>query len=403
MAANTAFGRGELTALLVCPDPQMARAFRESKIMTSAFSVLAAIDSYPPAKTLDIRLRQIEPQFVLVDVASDLTAATELMRLLQGRKPGVLSVALHQRQDSEAVVAALRAGACEFLSMPFDEATGAEALARLHRLRPARTDGPARPGSIVIFSAAKPGAGSSTLATHVAHALRREHSGRVLLLDLDLEAGTTAFYLKLAPAGSARDLLLSDETPSAGDWARALNDSQGLDVLAAPETPYSGPVTSDQLSRLLAQASARYEWIIVDAPNVFQPASLMAISESGSACLVTTPDLASLHLTRRAIALLTQLGMTPDRYRIVVNRMSRREGISQQDIERMFRSEVFGVVPNEYFSIHRAISLGQPLSGEGDLGKAISALARRIAAPAASAAAPKNGQPVAAGEAVARK
>lgn len=386
MAVQNTFGRGELTALLVSPDQSLTRAFRESKAMTSAFCVLSALEAYPPPNTLDIRLRQLEPQFVLVDVATDLATATDLIRFLANRKPPVLAVALHQRQDSDAVVGALRAGACEFLSLPFDEAAGAEALARLHRLRPSRTDGPVKQGKIVVFTAAKPGAGSSTLATHVAHAVRREHSGRVLLLDLDLEAGTSAFYLKLAPAGSVRDLLTPDELPDAAEWARVLNDSQGLDVIAAPDTPFSGVVTADQLGRLLQQATARYEWVIVDAPNVFQPASLMAISESGSTCLVTTPDLASLHLTRRAISLLTQLGLAQDRYRIVVNRMSRREGISQQDIERMFRSEVFGVVPNEYFSIHRAISLGQPLSADGELGKAISQLARRITAAGPAAA-----------------
>ena len=377
MAGQTTFGRGDLTALMVSPDPVLLGAFRDSKTMTGAFSVLTSFDTYPAANTFDIRLRQLEPQFVLVDVATDLAAASELIRFLANRRPAVLAVALHRSQDSEAVVGSLRAGACEFLSMPFDEAAGAEALARLYRLRPGREGGAGRTGSVVVFTGAKPGAGSSTLATHVAHAVRREHSSRVLLVDLDFEAGTSAFYLKLAPTGSTRDLL-SVEAPDAADWARVLNDSQGLHVLAAPETPQSGPIPSDQLNRMLAQATARYEWVIVDAPNVFQPASLMAISEAGSTCLVTTPDLASLHLTRRAITLLTQLGLAQDRYRIVVNRMNRREGISQQDIERMFHTEVFGMVPNEYFSIHRAISLGQPLGGEGELGRAIANLARRI-------------------------
>jgi pilus assembly protein CpaE len=388
MTGQSTFGRGELTALLISPDASLAGAFRESKTMTSTFSVLATFSSYPPANTIDIRLKQMEPQFVLVDVASDLAAATELIRFLTSRNPPVLTVAVHRTQDSEAVVGSLRAGACEFLSLPFDEAAGAEALARLHRLLPGRAEGSGRAGSIVVFTGAKPGAGSSTLATHVAHALRREHSTRVLLVDLDFEAGTAGFYLKLAPAGSARDLL-GPETPDASEWARVLNDSQGLHVLAAPETPQTSTEGLDHLNRLFTQASARYEWVIVDAPNVFQPASLMAISQSASACLVTTPDLASLHLTRRAIALLAQLGLAQDRYRIVVNRMSRREGISQQDIERMFHTEVYGMVPNEYFSIHRAISLGQPLGGEGELGRAIANLARRIATPAAGAKAAK--------------
>jgi Flp pilus assembly CpaE family ATPase len=104
--------------------------------------------------------------------------------------------------------------------------------------------------------------------------------------------------------------------------------------------------------------------------------------------------LASLHLTKRAITLLAQLGLAQDRYRIVVNRLSRREGISQQDIERMFHTEVFGVVPNEYFAVHRAISLGQPVGGDGELGRAIANLARSIVTAAQAGKAPR---PVTAG------
>jgi pilus assembly protein CpaE len=376
MAGEITFGKGELTVLAVTPDPVLLAALRRSPAIAATFSVLAGWDTYPSANALEIRLRQIEPHFVLVDVSTDLAAGCDLMRTLASRTPAVLSVAVHREQNTEAVVGALRAGACEFLSMPFDESASSEALARLHRLKPT-SDTAVKTGTIVVFTTAKPGAGSSTLATHVAHAIRRDQSKRVLLIDLDLEAGTAGFYLKLPPAGSVRDLL-SEAAPNAADWARAVHDSQGLHVLAAPELPQGAALTPEQLSRLLAQAAARYEWVIVDAPNVFQPASLMAISESHAACLVTTPDLASLHLTRRAATLLAQLGLDKDRYSIVVNRMSRRDGIGQQDVERMFQSSVLAVVPNEYFSLHRAISLGQPLGGDGELGRAISQLARKL-------------------------
>jgi Flp pilus assembly CpaE family ATPase len=191
--------------------------------------------------------------------------------------------------------------------------------------------------------------------------------------------------LKLAPNGSVCDLLDPNSLMSEEAWAQVITGSQGLDVITAPDHPYSEMVGSEAIEGLLAESAARYDWVIVDAPNVFQPVSLIAMAAANSACLVATTDLSSLHLTRRAITLLGQIGLAADRYRIVLNRVNRRESITQQDVERVFKAPVFYSVPNEYFSVHRAISLGQPLAMDSELGRAIAGLASRLAAPAPSA------------------
>ena len=67
-----------------------------------------------------------------------------------------------------------------------------------------------------------------------------------------------------------------------------------------------------------------------------------------------------------------------ERFQIMINRINRRDEIAGSDIERLFNCAVDARIPNDYFSLHRAVTLGQPVEGHCELGKAIENLARRL-------------------------
>ena len=63
---------------------------------------------------------------------------------------------------------------------------------------------------------------------------------------------------------------------------------------------------------------------------------------------------------------------------MVINRANKRDGIGGSDIEKLFNCPVHALFPNDYFSLHRVVTLGQPLGGDCELGRAIESLASRI-------------------------
>ena len=73
-----------------------------------------------------------------------------------------------------------------------------------------------------------------------------------------------------------------------------------------------------------------------------------------------------------------------ERVQMLVNRVSRWDGIGTADLEKLFNCPVFASFPNDYFSLHRVITLGHPLGPEGELGRAIEAFTRRLSGPSAS-------------------
>jgi pilus assembly protein CpaE len=372
-------GRGPvLTALAILPDRELAAQLNSSLERTRSFQILSEFKSYPSVQTLEIRARQTKPDVILLDLASDLDRACELTRALASLDLRVHVVGLHVRNDSDAILRSLRSGASEFLYAPFDAQTQNDAVSRLHRLlQPERTE-QADPGTVVAFTSAKPGSGASTLAAQAAFALRRATSQRVLLADFDLMGGVISFYLKLNHGKSLLDVLQAAERLNEGGWSSSVASADGVDILAAPDTPYAGAIDAARLHAVLEHARLNYDWVVIDLPVVFQRLSLMTISESDRAFLVSTPELPSLHLARKAVNLLDHLGFPKERFQIVMNRIDRRDEIAGSDIERLFNCSIDARIPNDYFSLHRAVTLGQPVDGHSELGKAVESLAGRL-------------------------
>ena len=118
--------------------------------------------------------------------------------------------------------------------------------------------------------------------------------------------------------------------------------------------------------------------VVADLPVIFQPLSLMTLTNSDRVFLVSTSELPSLHLARKAIRLLEQLGFPRDRFQMLVNRTDKRAQIGGSDIEKLFNCPVQWRLPNDFFSVNRAMAEGQAIDSQCELGKAIEGLAARL-------------------------
>lgn len=368
----------ELTAILICQDRELASVFTRSVENSRSFQIMADLKGYPPRQTLEIRLRQVQPDVVLLDLSSSLDAACELIQIITQVAPLTHVIGLHNANDSEALLRSLRLGASDFLYAPFDPAAQLEAADRLRRLKEPDQPADRELGRVIAFASSKPGSGASTLSAQTAFTLKKLTGRRVLLLDLDLMGGTIGFYLKLNHAYSMLDAIEHANRLNPAVWSSMIAHCGGIDILPAPDAPVSSEVPSDRLHSVLQYARMLYDWVIVDLPAIFYRPSLLMLTEADHMFLVSTGELPSLHLARKAITMLTQLGLTKDRYKLLVNRVNKRDGFGLTDLEKIFNSPVDAMFPNDYFSLHRVVTLGQPLGADCELGKAVEGLARKI-------------------------
>jgi CheY-like chemotaxis protein len=94
----------QLTALLIAPGRALAHVFTTSVAASRAFQILAELKSYPSQQVLEMRLRQLQPEMVLLDLETDLERACELIRFIVASSPAIHVVGLHGRNDSEAIL-----------------------------------------------------------------------------------------------------------------------------------------------------------------------------------------------------------------------------------------------------------------------------------------------------------
>ncbi len=370
----------QLTALLIAPNRELAQAFMQTQVTTRAFHILSEMKSFLTSQALDLRLRQLKPDVVLLDLSSGLEQGLEMIQVVQAHPQKIPVIGLHIVNDSDVLVKSFRAGASEFLYAPFDAATISESAARVHRLlRPEAATSEPDFAYVMGFTSTKPGSGASTLAAQTAFALRRMHKRKVLLLDLDLMGGTVGFYVKTQTTHSVLSLLETDGDLESDMWNDLTVNSAGVDILPAPEEPSHIQLDQSKLHEILEFARRKYDWIILDMPSIFNKMTLLGVPESDVTFLVTTSELPSLHLTRKAIGMIKQLGFENKRFQVIVNRLDKRDGISGSDMEKMFNTPVFATIPNDYFSLHRVVTLGEPMGQDTELGKALEAMASKVA------------------------
>jgi pilus assembly protein CpaE len=375
MSAN----ESPIVSLLISPNRELAESFLQAAAPARCFQVVSDLKSYLPEQVLEMRIRQWRPDVVLLDLSTDIEEACESIRFLLNRNPPVQVIGLHTSQDGSAIVRSLRAGAAEFLWAPFENAAQQAAFERVVRLRAPLASEERELGTVIGFASTKPGSGASTVATQTAFAIQRLSQKKVLLIDLDLMGGTIGFYLKIQHPHSFVDLLERDSSTNPDSLEGFATHLDGIDILPGPDEPSTASLDPAKLHLVIEMLRRHYDFVVLDLPSIFHRTAMLSFSEADFAYLVTTAELPSLHLTRKATAMLDALGFEKSRYNILVNRLSRQEGIAAADLQKMFGPTVRAVLPNDYFSLHRVVTRGEPLSQDVELGRSLEAFAGKLA------------------------
>ncbi len=347
----------DLQSLLIAPDRGMADQFLATVSTVRAFQIIADLKQYPPQQAMEMRLRQLEPDVVLLDVATDPVRAGELIDLIHGARPGTAIVALDRRLDSQGLVSLLRRGVSEFLAAPFEAAQQQEALARIRKVRVVAPEPETASGYLAFFSSVKPGSGASTLTLEIAKSLARKQAGRVLVIDGDLGAGGLRFGMPLT--GQEPSLVSGLASAGSPNWFRGACAVDGVDLVPAPPSPHLEELDWAGFAEVFEPARRRYDFVLVDLPVAFEKISLVSISSADLLYLVTTADLASLHLARRAVALIQALGFGKERARVIVNRVSKREVLVPAELDKLFSGRLESLLPAETPGEDSRIDLGK--------------------------------------------
>jgi pilus assembly protein CpaE len=322
-----------------------------------------------------VSLHSARPAVAVVSLCGpQLAEALALTGELSGL--GVPTVVYAPHKDPELILAAMRAGAREFL------VTGEERQLERAVQGLLEASGSVKLGSITAIFAAKGGVGSTVLATHLAGALHRRDK-RVCLADVDLELGDALAFLDVTGSYTFADVasndrrldreLLDSSMPrhSSGVWVL----SQSEKVVEAERLGAGGVV------RVLRFLRQHYDHIVLDGLRGFGDVALASLDLADRIVLLVTQEVPAVRSAQRRAELLRQLGYDASRIIVAVNRYHSGSNITRQVIEDTLQLPVTATIENDFRSLTRAINRGVLVweeSKRSPIARDVDALAERV-------------------------
>ena len=334
--------------------------------------------SYPP--DLDDAPRTINRDFdvVLVDLDSDPKYALELVKSICIN--GLATVMVYSAQvDSDLLLISMRAGAREFLVLPFNPGVMTEALVRASALRSASRPAKRAEGRLLVFLSAKGGSGVTTLACNFAVSLAQESGKKTLLIDLNLPLGCAAINLGIKAEHSIVNVFQDFKRLDSSFLSSLLEEhASGLSVLAAPSELAPTQVSEDAIDTLLEVALQNFDYVVVDAGSKLNLQHTLLFDESSTIYLVTQVGLAELRNSNRLISLLSTAGSP--KLEIVINRYDPLNlEIAEEHITKALTRPAEWKIPNDYAAVRRMQSTATSLmEDDSEISRAIRQMTRSV-------------------------
>jgi len=362
-----------LRGIIISPDEGLAEELQELLSQVSTLGIVRWVDRYPNAIDLGRTLRAHSPQVIFLGL-QDLDQAFETASRIEACVPGMQIVTFGNNADPQALIALMRVGIREYLAAPFQSSDIVETLTRVKENLERNPLRPFESEYLFSFLPAKPGVGTSTIAMNAAWACSRQPETKTLLMDLDLNSGMQRFMLKLDNEYSIVDASENATKLDETNWPQLVTSISQMDVLHSGRLNPGYRIEGAQVRSMVEFARRNYQTVCVDLSGNMEKYSIEIMQESKRVYLVTTPEIASLHLARERYHYLRQLDLG-DRIQLVLNRSQKRAPISVGQIEDLLGLPVLASIPNDYQGVSRALTAGKPVDSNSELGHEFQRLA----------------------------
>jgi pilus assembly protein CpaE len=308
----------------------------------------------------------------IVDGRRDPAEAMATIERLRAASATAAIFAVTAEASPDLILQSMRAGANEFFAWPLQETPFLEAIARTAS-RVQTTSGTRPQAYVLMFLGAKGGVGTTTLAVNCAVDLRR-HSGRsTVIVDLKPGIGEVGLFLGVRSRYSLLDAL--DNVPRLdAEFLRELvgKHKSGLDILGGSDQ-FDRPGVNDgpAVEEVIRLLSAQYDFVVIDAGTQLTAFNTAPLYAADAICLVANPDVASVRNSQRVLERIRQLGPSPDRIRLLLNRAAEPYPIPPAQIEAALGHPIHQHFPSDYRTVAMALNSGVPLTLAGNSDMAV--------------------------------
>ena len=269
-----------------------------------------------------------ELDVVVIDLGTSERMLEDLQAVVDAGNAMIRIIVLGTSNDLVLYKHLVAAGAADYLVKPVDvDELEASLLAAVRHERQAVAETAAPMGKIVITIGVRGGVGATTVATTAAWILAEEREQKTVLVDLDLQFGSTALSLNLVPAGGMIETLRDPDRVDQLFLQKALSPkTKRLSVLAAEENLDQGlDFGEDGVERLIAELSRMFPWVWIDVPRMLYQMTASVIANASHVFLVSELSLAGMRDTIRISSYCDTLN-DKAKIGVIVNRIGASKG-----------------------------------------------------------------------------
>lgn len=309
--------------------------------------------------------RDFTPELLVVPLEQLPDSALIEIEALLRERDKMAAIGTASQPDSTLILSAMRRGLSEFLVSPADPTELAAAMARFEP-RWARAT---RAGNVTAVYSPAGGAGVSTVAVNVAHAIaRRKPAGRVAVADMVVGLGDVATQLNLTPLYDLGELVHKiDRADAEALHSIMANVSDGFDALVGTSDLAIGEeLNADAVQRVLSLMRGVYSHTVLDLEHTVSPRTIAALDQADRILLVFQVSVPGLRKMKRALAMFEQLDFPASKISLVANRVGGGEVLTWPDVAKALGRPVDFRLPNAYQVLAEAQTRGVPLASAGN-------------------------------------
>ena len=354
------------SAITIHATPERGRLLRALALDTGELEILRDLDCFPADAELHYLLNTVQPDIFLLDLAA-------------GQRALACALIIHARVPATAIIgigcpaaqaeSARPSGFSAVLADPASQTELRSAIASAIHASNGGTE-----ANLFSFLPSKAGSGASTIVLNTATTLASQFGKKVLVMDVDVRSGIQAVLLNLTPSGSIQHLLGGGKEIDEFRWRNEVVASHGVDFLLSPPSPDAQPYLWQDYFRLINFARSRYDAILVDLPELVNPATVELVRRSHMVLPVCTSDLPSLNLARQRCDELGRCGLPGERIGLLLNRWHSTDP-APAEVAAMLHTTVVKRFPNDYLRVKGAVKAGAPVPSDCPLGKAFTEFA----------------------------
>ncbi len=358
MAAITS----QIRVLLVTKEPTVeAEVHRVCEVS----EVLRLVGTIARADEAASVARQRRAQVILLD-SSILDDLEDVILQISLAAPECYIFTLLPQADIELAQRSLLAGARGFITKPLAPEQCEQTIVRvltLEALRQGEEKGAKRKGRVITLIAAKGGTGRSVLATNLAVSLHKQSGKRVLVTEATTMPGDLAATFSIAPRYTLIDILSPGGDIEIGVLEQvATEHNSGVFVLPSTVDYEIGEVEPIRMRSLLRLARQNFDYIVVDTGELQDPLTEVAVAETDTLLLVTSPDLLTLHRTVKFYAaLVKEEERAVEEIMLVLNNDGLPGGIRKSVLEQLLNERLEHTIAYDPVAVMESIRRGVPL------------------------------------------